>query len=314
MVIGDKMKTIDLKPRGYCHGVLNALAIVKKAIRDTSYPRPIYVLGQIVHNQKITAAFDALGVISLDEPGKTRLEMLKPITSGTVIFTAHGVSEQAINLAKAKGLTYLNATCRDVLKVHKAVKQKLEEGYKVIYIGHRNHPEPEAILAISDDILFVEDEKDVLMLPPIKTDKVFVTNQTTLSLYDIDPILKMLESRFPTYVFDDKICNATTVRQNAVMEQEDVDLMLVVGDVKSSNSNKLRDVGKTSKNIPAYLIAGVEDIDLSWLASADKISVTSGASTPTSVTNEVIQFLEQYKKDDPTTWDHQTNLQPEDIL
>ncbi len=308
------MKTIDLKPRGYCHGVLNALAIVKKTLRDESYPRPIYVLGQIVHNQKITQAFNALGVISLDEPGKTRLEMLEPITSGTVIFTAHGVSEQAIARAKEKGLTYLNATCRDVLKVHKAVKEKLEEGYKVIYIGHRNHPEPEAILAISNNILFVENERDVLMLEAFDNDKVFVTNQTTLSLYDIEPVLNMIESRYPNYLFDDKICNATTVRQQAVMNQDDVDLMLVVGDIKSSNSNKLKDVGMKSKNIPSYLISGVEDIDLSWLASADKVSVTSGASTPTSVTNEVIQFLEQYKKDDPTTWDHQTVLNPEDIL
>ncbi len=308
------MKTIDLKPRGYCHGVLNALAIVKKVVRDKSYPRPIYVLGQIVHNQKITQAFETLGVISLDEPGKTRLEMLESISSGTVIFTAHGISQQAIKLAKAKGLTYLNATCRDVLKVHVAVKEKLDEGYRVIYIGHRNHPEPEAILSISNQILFVENEKDVLLLPQMTSDKVFVTNQTTLSLYDIEPVLKMIESRFPNYLFDDKICNATTVRQQAVMNQEDTDLMLVVGDSKSSNSNKLRDVAKKAKNIPAYLISGVEDIDLSWLASADQITVTSGASTPTSVTNEVIAFLQQYKKDDPSTWDHQTKLSAEDIL
>lgn len=312
--LGDKMKTIDLKPRGYCHGVLNALAIVKKAVRDHNYPRPIYILGQIVHNQKITKAFEALGVISLDEPGKTRLEMLEPIQEGTVIFTAHGVSEQAIALAKQKGLTYLNATCRDVLKVHKAVKQKLSDGYTVIYIGHRNHPEPEAILAISDHILFVEDERDVLMLPLMPDHKLFVTNQTTLSLFDIEPVIKMISSRYPHYEFDDNICNATTVRQQAVMDQEDADLMLVVGDIKSSNSNKLRDVAMQSKGIPAYLIRGVEDIDLSWLAHANRISVTSGASTPTSVTNEVIKFLQQYKKDDPTTWDHQTLLTEKDIL
>lgn len=308
------MKTIDLKPRGYCHGVLNALAIVKKVVRDQSYPRPIYVLGQIVHNQKITQAFETFGVISLDEPGKTRLEMLEPITSGTVIFTAHGVSKQVIALAKAKGLTYLNATCRDVLKVHKAVEEKINEGYKVIYIGHRNHPEPEAILSISENILFVENEKDVLLLPPISNEKIFVTNQTTLSLYDIEPVLHMIESRFPDYLFDDKICNATTVRQQAVMNQEPSDLMLVVGDIKSSNANKLKEVAKKAKGIPSYLISGVEDIDLSWLAGANRVSVTSGASTPTSVTNEVIRFLEQYKKDDPDTWNHQTTLHPKDIL
>ncbi|HAX03448.1 MAG: 4-hydroxy-3-methylbut-2-enyl diphosphate reductase [Tenericutes bacterium GWC2_34_14] len=309
------MQVIDLTPRGYCHGVLNALAIVKKVIKTESYPRPIYVLGQIVHNEKITKAFKEYGVISLDQKGKTRLEMLDNITSGTVIFTAHGVSDQVIERAKEKGLTYLNATCRDVIKVHKAVKEKLAEGYKVIYIGHRNHPEPEAVLAISSDIYFVEDEKDAMMLPTsLIHDKVFVTNQTTLSRYDIDAVLKIIETKYPNYLFDNEICHATTVRQDAVKEQDKVDLMLVVGDKKSSNSNKLAYVGEKAKEITSHLIGGVEDIDLSWLKGIQSVSVTSGASTPTIVTEEVIKFLKQYNENDPTTWDHQTNILLEDIL
>jgi len=312
---GDVMQVIDLTPRGYCHGVLNALAIVKKVIKTESYPRPIYVLGQIVHNEKITKAFKEYGVISLDQKGKTRLEMLDNITSGTVIFTAHGVSDQVIERAKEKGLTYLNATCRDVIKVHKAVKEKLAEGYKVIYIGHRNHPEPEAVLAISSDIYFVEDEKDAMMLPTsLIHDKVFVTNQTTLSRYDIDAVLKIIETKYPNYLFDNEICHATTVRQDAVKEQDKVDLMLVVGDKKSSNSNKLAYVGEKAKEITSHLIGGVEDIDLSWLKGIQSVSVTSGASTPTIVTEEVIKFLKQYNENDPTTWDHQTNILLGDIL
>ena len=312
---GDNMHVVDLTPRGYCHGVLNALAIVKKVIKTESYPRPIYVLGQIVHNQKITKAFQEYGVISLDQKGKTRLEMLEDITSGTVIFTAHGVSEQVIQRAKEKGLTFLNATCRDVMKVHRAVKEKLLEGYKVIYIGHRNHPEPEAILAISTDIYFVEDEKDAMLLPTsLVSEKVFVTNQTTLSKYDIDAVLKIIETKYPHYLFDNEICHATTVRQDAVKEQEKVDLMLVVGDQKSSNSNKLADVGRKSKDIPSYLIGGIEDIDLNWLKGITSVSVTSGASTPTVVTEEVIAFLKQYQEKDPTTWDHHTKINVEDIL
>lgn len=309
------MQVYDLTPRGYCHGVLNALAIVKKVIKTESYPRPIYVLGQIVHNKKITEAFERFGVISLDQRGKSRLEMLEDIDSGTVIFTAHGISNQAIERAKEKGLITLNATCRDVIKVHVAVKNKLAEGYKVIYIGHRNHPEPEAVLAISKDIYFVEDEKDALLLPQeLNQYPIFVTNQTTLSLYDIEAVLKIIETKYPHYLFDNEICNATTVRQNAVKEQPDVDLMLVVGDQMSSNSNKLRDVGKKAKNIPSYLISGVEDIDLTWLNNVNSVSVTSGASTPTVVTEEVIHFLKNYQKDDPTTWDHQSKLTVEDIL
>ncbi len=310
-----RMKVIDLTPRGYCHGVLSALAMVKKVIKTESYPRPIYVLGQIVHNEKITKAFDAYGVISLDQKGKTRLEMIEEVNSGTVIFTAHGISEQVINRAKEKGLTFLNATCRDVYKVHKAIKEKLDEGYEIIYIGHRNHPEPEAILAIDSKIYFVEDEKDALLLPnELKDKKVFVTNQTTLSLYDIDSVLKILETKYPNYLFDNEICNATTVRQEAVVNQEDVDLMLVVGDKMSSNSNKLAFVGNKAKKIKSHLIGGVEDIDLNWLKGIDSVSVTSGASTPTIVTNEVVEFLKQYKENDPNTWDHQTKLNILDIL
>ena len=309
-----KMKVIDLTPRGYCHGVLNAMAIVKKVIKTESYPRPIYVLGQIVHNQKITKAFKEYGVISLDQKGKTRLEMLEQVDHGTVIFTAHGISDKVIERAKEKGLTYLNATCRDVLKVHKAVKQKLGEGYQVIYIGHRNHPEPEAILDIDPSILFVENEKDAMLLPNDLGDKVFVTNQTTLSLYDIKSVLSIIETKYPNHIFDNEICNATTVRQQAVLDQEKVDLMLVVGDQKSSNSNKLAEVSKQSKQIPSYLIGGIEDIDLTWLNNISSVSVTSGASTPTKVTEEVIEFLRQYKKDDPNTWNHQTRLSITDIL
>lgn len=310
-----RMKVIDLTPRGYCHGVLSALAMVKKVIKTESYPRPIYVLGQIVHNEKITKAFDSYGVISLDQKGKTRLEMIEEVNSGTVIFTAHGISEQVINRAKEKGLTFLNATCRDVYKVHKAIKEKLDEGYEIIYIGHRNHPEPEAILAIDSKIYFVEDEKDALLLPnELKDKKVFVTNQTTLSLYDIDSVLKILETKYPNYLFDNEICNATTVRQEAVVNQEDVDLMLVVGDKMSSNSNKLAFVGNKAKKIKSHLIGGVEDIDLNWLKGIDSVSVTSGASTPTIVTNEVVEFLKQYKENDPNTWDHQTKLNILDIL
>lgn len=312
---GETMNVIDLTPRGYCHGVLNALAIVKKVIKTESYPRPIYILGQIVHNQKITDAFNRYGVISLDQKGKTRAEMLEDIHEGTVIFTAHGVSDDVIARAKEKGLVTMNATCRDVIKVHKIVKEKLSEGYKVIYIGHRNHPEPEAILAISKDIYFVEDEKDALLLPQsLSHEQVFVTNQTTLSSYDIESVRNIIETRFPHYVFDNEICHATTVRQDAVKQQDQVDLMLVVGDKMSSNSNKLAAVGKKAKNIPSHLIGGVEDIDLDWLKDIESVSVTSGASTPTVVTEEVILFLKQYDKNDPTTWDHQSVLTFEDIL
>lgn len=308
------MKVIDLTPRGYCHGVKNALAIVKKVVKDQSYPRPIYVLGQIVHNEKITKAFETFGVISLDQKDKTRLEMIEEIQEGTVIFTAHGISNQVISRAKEKGLTFLNATCRDVLKVHKAVKEKLLSGYQIIYIGHQDHPEPEAILAISPDIIFITNEKDALLCHIDNQKPIFVTNQTTLSIYDIESILSILRTKYPDLIFDDDICDATKVRQQAVMDQEKVDLMLVVGDPMSSNSNKLASVGTKSKGVTSYLIQGVEDIQIEWLKPIDSVSVTSGASTPTVVTEEVISYLKQFNKNDPKTWDHSSKISLSDIL
>lgn len=311
---GDNMNVYDLRPRGYCHGVMNALNIVKKVIMDETYPRPIYILGQIVHNQKISEAFSKHGVISLSSKDKTRLEMIEDIHSGTVIFTAHGISDQVIKRATEKGLTYLNATCKDVTKVHDEVKESLRLGYQVIYIGHKNHPEPEAILAIDTSIMFVETEKDVLLIPNDITKQIYVTNQTTLSLYDIDPIIQLLKTKYPNLMFNNDVCKATTVRQQAVIKQPKVDLMLVVGDVLSSNSNKLALVGEKNQNIKSYLISGVEDIKLSWLENIESISVTSGASTPTKVTEEVIEFLKKYDKNDPTTWDQTSKLTWLDIL
>jgi len=308
------MNVIDLTPRGYCHGVKNALAIVKKVVHNESYPRPIYVLGQIVHNEKITKAFETYGVKSLDQKGKTRLEMIEEIESGTVVFTAHGISDQVIQRAKEKGLTYLNATCRDVLKVHKAVKEKLNLGYQIIYIGHKNHPEPEAILAIDSSIIFITDEKDALLLDSHIEKPIFVTNQTTLSIYDIESVLSILRTKYPSLLFDNDICDATKVRQQAVMDQDMVDLMLVVGDPMSSNSNKLASVGKKSKGIPSYLIRGIEDIRIDWLKAINSVSVTSGASTPTIITEEVITYLKQFNKNDPNTWDHQSKTKISDIL
>ncbi len=308
------MKVYDLTPRGYCHGVVRALQMVKKAILDPSYPRPIYVLGLIVHNQKISQAFHDLGVISLHDPSKKRIDLLDQIETGTVIFSAHGVSQDVMDKAVQKGLVTLNATCKDVTKVHEAIKQKLNEDYHVFYIGHSNHPEPEAILSIDPSIILVDSIQSAKTLSKTIDKPIFVTNQTTLSLFDVMPIVEALKETYPDLVFDNEICKATTLRQEAVIKQPDTDLLLVVGDFLSSNSNKLKDVSLKARRIPSYLIKGVEDINLEWLMTIESVSVTSGASTPTSVTEEVIRFLNQFDKKDPKTWDHQTKLTSLDIL
>jgi 4-hydroxy-3-methylbut-2-enyl diphosphate reductase len=312
---GDTMKVIDLRPRGYCHGVAKALHMVKKTIEDENYPRPIHILGLIVHNKKITEAFRHFGVISLDNPLKTRLELLDDIDSGTVIMTAHGVSDQVIHKAQQKRLTIVNATCKDVSKVHYAVKNHLSLGYEVAYIGHKNHPEPEGILGISNDISFLTSAIDALNFIRKYPDKpLFVTNQTTLSRYDIDVVLNVLKVKYPDLLFDDDICDATTTRQQAVIEQAPVDLCIVVGDSLSSNSNKLAFVSQQERQIPSYRVEGVSDIDPEWFKGINSISVTSGASTPTKVTNEVIAYLKQFDYEKKETWVHVSSLTYLDIL
>ncbi|HKL61351.1 MAG TPA: 4-hydroxy-3-methylbut-2-enyl diphosphate reductase [Acholeplasma sp.] len=305
----------DLRPRGYCHGVVRALQIVKKIIKDESYPRPIYILGLIVHNKKITEAFNHYGVISLDNKDKTRLELLDDINTGTVIFTAHGVSDQVIDKANSKKMTIVNATCRDVEKVHDAVKLHLEKEFEVAYIGHLNHPEPEGILGISKDITFLSNKIDALnykMRDPNK--QLFITNQTTLARQDINDVLDVLYVKYPNLIFDDDICDATTKRQQAVIDQPDVDLLIVVGDSLSSNSNKLAFVSNHNRGIKSVRIEGVEDIDINWFKDLKRISVTSGASTPTKVTTEVITFLKQLDLDNKLTWDNASKLDYLDIL
>ena len=309
------MKVIDLRPRGYCHGVVRALQMVKKVIQDETYPRPIHILGLIVHNKKITEAFSYFGVVSLDDPSKTRLELLDQIESGTVIMTAHGVSDQVISKATQKGLTVVNATCRDVTKVHDAVKTHLDLGYEVVYIGHKNHPEPEGILGISSDISFLTNAVEAMnFIQKYPNKRLFVTNQTTLSRYDIDVVLDVLKVKYPDLLFDNDICDATTTRQKAVIQQEKVDLCIVVGDALSSNSNKLAFVSEHERQIKSHRIEGVSDIDPDWFKSVQSVSVTSGASTPTKLTNEVIEYLKQFEYEKKETWEHVSSLTYLDIL
>ncbi|MDY0210572.1 MAG: 4-hydroxy-3-methylbut-2-enyl diphosphate reductase [Acholeplasma sp.] len=309
------MEVIDLRPRGYCHGVAKALHIVKKVIEDPTYPRPIYVLGLIVHNKKITESFKALGVISLDTPHKTRLELLDLIESGTVIMTAHGVSSSVKDKALKKGLSVVDATCKDVTKVHDAVKAHLKDGYEVAYIGHKNHPEPEGILGISDQISFLTNKTDAMNYQMKNANhQLFVTNQTTLSRYDINVVLDVLKLKYPNLIFDDDICDATTLRQNAVIEQPDVELCIVVGDQLSSNSNKLQFVSEHERKIKSHRVEDIKDINPEWFKGLKKISLTSGASTPTAVTNEILHYLKSFVYEDQTTWQTTSKLTYLDIL
>jgi 4-hydroxy-3-methylbut-2-en-1-yl diphosphate reductase len=307
------MEVIKIAPRGYCYGVVDAMVIARNAALDKSLPRPIYILGMIVHNKHVTDAFVEEGIITLD--GANRLEILEKIDSGTVIFTAHGVSPEVKKRAKEKGLVTIDATCPDVTKTHDLIREKQAEGYEVIYIGKKGHPEPEGAVGIAPDIVhLVETIHDVEALD-IKSEKIIVTNQTTMSQWDVADIMEKVREKYPHVEIHKEICLATQVRQEAVAEQaKEADVTIVVGDPKSNNSNRLAQVSEQIAGTKAYRISDISELQIEWIKDAKKVAVTAGASTPTPITKEVIAFLEQFDPNDQSTWRLERNVPLSKIL
>ncbi|MBM7569642.1 4-hydroxy-3-methylbut-2-enyl diphosphate reductase [Aquibacillus albus] len=307
------MEVIKIAPRGYCYGVVDAMVIAQNAVKDTNLPRPIYILGMIVHNSHVTDAFKNEGVITLD--GKNRAELLEEIEEGTVIFTAHGVSPQVKDRAREKGLTVLDATCPDVTRTHDLIRDKVKENYEVVYIGKKGHPEPEGAIGVAPDhVHLVQTEEDVKQLQ-LDNDKILVTNQTTMSQWDVYDVMQKVKEKYPQTEMIQEICMATQVRQEAVAEQaKEADLTLVVGDPRSNNSNRLAQVSEELAGTVAYRIADVSEIKLEWLKGVNKVAVTAGASTPTPITKEVIKFIENYNNEDNSTWDLRSKVEQHKIL
>lgn len=295
------MEVIKISPRGYCYGVVDAMVLARQAAKNLDLPRPIYILGMIVHNKHVTDAFSEDGIITLDGPN--RLEILKQVDKGTVIFTAHGISPEVRKIAKEKGLTTVDATCPDVTKTHDLILEKTKTGYEVIYIGKKNHPEPEGAIGVAPDhVHLVENASDVDKLQ-ISSKNIIITNQTTMSQWDVSHIMKAALDKYPHAEIHNEICLATQIRQEAVAEQaKEADLLIVVGDPKSNNSNRLAQVSEEIAGTTAYRIADISELNVEWLKGINKVAVTSGASTPTPITKEVINFLEQYDDTDPSTW------------
>lgn len=307
------MEVLRISPRGYCYGVVDAMVLARQAANNLDLPRPIYILGMIVHNSHVTNSFEDEGIITLDGPN--RMEILKQVDKGTVIFTAHGVSPEVRKLARDKGLTTVDATCPDVTKTHDLIKEKSTEGYQIIYIGKKGHPEPEGAIGIAPDCVHLierEDEIDTLDVP---NGKIIITNQTTMSQWDIKHIMKKLLDKYPGAEVHNEICLATQVRQEAVAEQAgQADLVIVVGDPRSNNSNRLAQVSEEIAGTTAYRVSDVTEIKQEWLHGIKKVAVTSGASTPTPITKEVITYLEQYDHENPETWEIQRTINMKKLL
>ncbi|MCF7926149.1 MAG: 4-hydroxy-3-methylbut-2-enyl diphosphate reductase [Candidatus Izimaplasma sp.] len=307
------MDVVKITPRGYCRGVVEAINKIKKLDVKT-LKHPITILGMVIHNKQVVEHFKHRGIKTLHAPDKTRLELLDQINQGTVIFTAHGVSQQVIDKARLKGLDIIDTTCDDVVKSQDTMHHLIDEGYDVIYIGKKQHPESEAAKALSPRVHVVETKADLKQLS-LSNQKVALTNQTTMSLYDVFALSEHAKTLYDSLVVIDEICNATRIRQEAIENQPpDIEHCFVVGDTYSNNSNKLVEVSKQQAHIPASLIESVEDIDVSLLKTMSKVSVSSGASTPTKITNEVITFLKNFDKNNPSTHDNTSQVDIKTII
>lgn len=307
------MEIVNITPRGYCYGVVDAMVIAKNAALDKTLPRPIYILGMIVHNRHVTESFEDIGIHTLD--GKSRKEILDKIDSGTVIFTAHGVSQEVIQLAKGKGLTIIDASCPDVQITHELIKNHVSEGYEILYIGKRWHPEPEGALgAAKGHVHLISSMEDVFKLT-LLSNKIFVTNQTTMSHWDVSDLMMKIQEKYPSARMHKEVCQATQVRQEAIAKQAfGCDLTIVIGDPKSNNTNRLAQVSALQAHVTAKRVADISEIQVDWLKGINKIAVTAGASTPTVIIREVVQFLDQFDESRPETWEITSKVSVEDIL
>ncbi|HET6553353.1 MAG TPA: 4-hydroxy-3-methylbut-2-enyl diphosphate reductase [Dyella sp.] len=286
------MDILLANPRGFCAGVDRAIAIVERALE--SYGAPIYVRHEVVHNRYVVDKLRADGAVFVEE--------LDEVPDGaTVIFSAHGVSKAVREEADQRGLKVFDATCPLVTKVHMEVARLGRTGRSVVLIGHAGHPEVEGTMgqwnpANTGEILLVESVECVADLEPRFPHELSYVTQTTLSVDDTKAIIEALREKFPDIdgPRKDDICYATQNRQDAVRRLADaVDLMLVVGSVNSSNSNRLRELAE-KQGVRAHLIDGAEHIERHWLDGVTRIGLTAGASAPEKLVKDVIARLQSW--------------------
>jgi 4-hydroxy-3-methylbut-2-enyl diphosphate reductase len=247
------------------------------------YPHPVYVKHQIVHNPYV--------VDSLEQKGAITVEDVDEIPEGaTVVFSAHGSPPEDFEKAKQRNLNVIDATCPLVTKVHNEAKKYAGDGRKLVLVGHTGHQEVKGTMGQTD--MFLVNDRDELIMPDWdENTPITVLTQTTLSVDDTSRSIGEIQSKFSDVIVRNDLCYATTNRQVAVKKLcKLVDLVLVIGAQNSSNCNRLREVAE-AHGVDAHLINGPDELDKSWLDGVENVGITSGASTPESMVQAVIESL-----------------------
>ena len=281
-------KLILATPRGFCAGVDRAIHVVEKAIEK--YGTSIYVRHEIVHNKFVVDTLKEMGVVFVDE--------LDQVPEGSVvIFSAHGVAERIYEEAKKRNLQVLDASCPLVLKVHFSAKRHYNAGRHIILIGHAGHAEVEGTLGQLPEgaITLIGNEADAETVTVPQDKELAYITQTTLSVAETRKIIEALKRRFPNIIGPEAgdLCYATGNRQAAVLELcSVVDMLLVVGAKNSSNSSRLMELG-LEQGLPSHLIADVNDLDPTWFEGIETVGLSSGASAPEVLVQEVVDWLNE---------------------
>jgi 4-hydroxy-3-methylbut-2-enyl diphosphate reductase len=279
------MQVVLAKPRGFCAGVDRAIDIVERALE--LFGAPIYVRHEVVHNKFVVEDLKTKGAIFVEELDEVP-------AGGTVIFSAHGVSQAVRREAEARGFRVFDATCPLVTKVHHEVAKNRSQGREIVMIGHEGHPEVEGTMGQAHGGMYlVEGPEDVAKLEVADPENLAFVTQTTLSIDDTGRTIDALKSRFPTIAGPRRndICYATQNRQDAVKAlAKACDVVLVVGSPNSSNSNRLREVA-ANQGIPAYMVDNAGELRPEWVAGKDVVGVTAGASAPEILVKQVVDKL-----------------------
>ena len=282
------MHLVIANPRGFCAGVDRAIEIVEQAL--ARFGAPIYVRHEVVHNRFVVDNLRAKGAVFVDELDDVP-------DDATVIFSAHGIPQAVRREAERRGLKVFDATCPLVTKVHMEVIRHRKDGTECVLIGHAGHPEVEGTMGQANGGMYlVESEADVARLTVQNPDHLAYVTQTTLSVDDTARVIAALRARFPAIQGPrkDDICYATQNRQDAVRKlAAGCDVVLVVGSVNSSNSNRLREVAE-GQGARSYMIDGPDDLQRAWLVGATRIGLTAGASAPEVLVQQVVTRLREW--------------------
>lgn len=291
--MNNKPTIIKLPIQSFCFGVRNAIKKTNNVLNKEDTIKPLSMLGEVVHNKYVSEYFENQGITVYKEG--TRLEMLDNIDKGTVIITAHGVSDQVKNKINSLGLSSIDTTCPFVSNSIMLIKKYLHLDYTIIYIGSKNHPESETAVSFGNKVILISSIDEAKNLD-INTNKLIVTNQTTMSIYDIQDIINCLKSKYPHLETMEKVCSASIERQRMVMEtakqhqNNPTTAFIVIGDKFSHNTKKLADI-ISEYNDNVYLAESISDVPLKKVKQYETIYLASGTSTPNCIIEEIYNVL-----------------------